>query len=334
MNALLLRFLKETQNKGRLKYYENHSLSLVSTFGIGGRARVFVTPFDTKTLCSAVRIASLSGRAVVIGNASNLLFDDYGFDETVISTVKLKKLEVLISPPEIKAATGEKVVLYAECGVMLPLLSAFAAREGISGFEGLCSIPATVGGAVCLNAGAYGTEISDNLLAYEVYSRKNSRIRLAIAEKNSFSYRKSPINSSAETVLGAYFRMPPGEKNEIEDKVRRSKACRAASQPIGARCAGSYFKRPIVSDLKSPFWGKSAGEIIDLCGLKGLSVGGAQVSCKHANFIINSNGRATACDVLSLAEKVKKEVLEKTGVRLCEEVEYIPFLSEYRTHKR
>jgi UDP-N-acetylmuramate dehydrogenase len=312
MNALFLQFLKEMQNKGRLKFYENHLLSLVSTFGIGGRARVFVLPFDKDSLIDTVRFASKYGRYAVIGNASNLLFDDCGFDGTVISTVKIKGI-----------LPNRHGSFYAECGVMLPSLCAFAQKNGYEGFEGLCSIPATVGGAIFQNASAYGTQISDKLVSYEVYIPSQNRLCLKDADSCEFSYRKGPIKSSDEIVIGAYFRAEMGNIVQIKAKMDKNKALRRALQPIDVKSAGSYFRRPSENEGTPTYKGKSAGQLIDMCGLKGMTFGGAQVSNKHGNFIINASGNAKAGDVLTLANEVKKAVYEKTGVLLCEEVEYV-----------
>ena len=327
MNTLFLRYLKEMQNKGRLKFYENHSLSLVSTFGIGGRARVFVIPKDTETFTDTVRLASKYGRYAVIGNASNLLFDDKGFFGTVISTVNLRTVGILTKPRlcednAVLKKSGEKRVIKADCGVMLPTLAAFALKNAFTGFEGLCSVPATVGGAIFMNASAYGTEISDKLIAYEIYCAEEDEKRLVFADKSAFSYRKSPIGKNGEILLCAYFKAEAGDTEQIKARMEQCKGFRAASQPIGERSAGSFFKRPNVSDPQSPFFEKSAGELIDLCGLKGTCVGGAAVSQKHANFIVNKGG-ATASDVRSLADKIKKTVHKRFGIMLCEEVEYV-----------
>ncbi len=309
------------QNKGRLKFYENHSLSLVSTFGIGGKARFFVIPYDTDALCRTVLYASRSGRYKVIGNASNLLFDDGGFDGCIICTVKLRKIH-LTSPSF--AANGDKAI-YAESGAMLPALTHLASNSGFMGFEGLCSIPATVGGALCLNAGAYGSEISDTLLAYECFCPKTNEISLTFASKSCFSYRKSPLMNSGKIILGAYFRAEPGDTEQIKARCERFKALRKENQPQGVKSAGSYFKRPKENEGFLPYQNKSAGQVIDMCGLKGAHVGGAQISPKHANFLINASGTAQANEVLALARLVKAEVYQKTGIRLCEEVEFVPY---------
>lgn len=328
MNALFMQFLKEMQNKGRLKFYENHSLSLVSTFGIGGRARVFVVPFDTEALCLVINLARKNGRYLVIGNASNLLFDDRGYAGTVISTVKIREISVKSHPITVTDSRvfekiNAKALLYASCGCMLPLLSATALNHGFTGFEGLCSIPATVGGAVRSNAGAFGTEISDTLVACEMFYPSNGKIELVFPDRSAFSYRKSTVCSGGGIVLSAYFVAKEGEKENIKSRMDRVKTLRASSQPIAVKSAGSYFKRPDERCGKMQYRGKSAGELIDRCGLKGLSVGGASVSSKHANFIVNESGNASANNVLALAKKIKSRVFAITGIRLSEEVEYV-----------
>ena len=333
MNSLFLQFLKEMQNKGRLKFHENHSLSLVSTLGIGGRARVFVMPYDTDTLCRCVFLAARCGRYKVIGNASNLLFDDCGFDGTVISTVKIKCITHILHPKgesekEILTLAGKNGAIYSACGTMLPALNCYAMGKGISGFEGLCSVPATVGGALCLNAGAYGSEISDKLIAYGVYDPKINEKKLVFADKSRFSYRKSPIYKSGLVVLCAYFRADTDDISKIKAKTEKNKSLRRENQPQGVKSAGSYFKRPKKGEGRGDFRDKSAGQIIDMCGLKGSSVGGAEVSTKHANFLINASGNAGSGDMLRLAKFVKTVVYKRTGIALREEVEYVPFKGE------
>ncbi len=327
MNALFLRFLTEMQNKGRLKFYENHSLSFVSTFGIGGNARVFVLPYDKEALVDTVRLASKTGRYAVIGNASNMLFDDCGFNGTIISTVKLTGISKVLRPEKelcgCVSALLHSEVICALCGTRLPSLSLYAVKNGIVGFEGLCSVPATVGGAICLNAGAYGNEISDRLVAYETYLLKEDTVCLKTVDKTEFSYRSSPIAKNGEIVLKAYFSAEKGNTEQIKSRVERNKRLRAELQPIGVKSAGSYFKRPKANEGLPLYRGKSAGMIIDMCGLKGVSVGGAQVSAKHGNFIINKKGNASAKDVMRLARYIKRTVYKRTRIKLVEEVEFL-----------
>ena len=303
---------------------------MVTTMGTGGRAEFYVTPYDIQTLVMTVREAGKYGRYKVIGNASNLIFDDRGFCGTVISTVKIRASGVLRQPrnaeeSRIFAKTGARVLMYATCGTWLPSLSLAAKNLGYTGFEGLCSIPATVGGALYTNAGAFGCEISDNLAALSIYLPEIEKTGLIFRDEMTFSYRKSSVGKSGEIVLCAYFFVRDGNRSKILEKTEESKKKRAATQPIGVRSAGSYFKRPDPGEGKAAYRGKSAGELIELCGLKGCTVRGAQVSEKHGNFIINASGKSRSSDIITLARKVKKKVYEKCGVRLVEEVEYVPY---------
>ncbi len=304
MNSLFEQYLKDAQSKGSLKYVKNRPLSAVSTFGIGGEAAFFVVPNDISSAKEILRILyDLKERYIVIGNASNLLFSDLGFDGAVISTKLLSSVY------------SENGILHAECGVMLPRLCNYAAENGYTGFEGLCSIPATVGGAIRMNAGAFGCEISDTLLSVSVYSPESDKTTVKSAKECGFSYRHSTAAGENEIILEARFIPETGKPDDILAKMDKNRQTRLKSQPSGVKSAGSYFKKPNAE--------KSSGELIDICGLKGKSVGGAFVSEKHGNFIINKNGSAKASEVLALAEIIKSTVFEKTGVLLKEEVIYI-----------
>lgn len=303
MNSLFEQYLKDAQDKGSLKYVKNRPLSAVSTFGIGGNAAFFVVPSNIPSAKEVLRVLyELKERYLVIGNASNLLFSDCGFDGTVISTKSLCHI------------SDENGVLAAECGVMLPRLSAYCAEKGYTGFEGLCSIPATVGGAIRMNAGAFGCEISDRLISVSVYSPESDKTVIKSVKECDFSYRHSAVANKNEIILEARFLPKTGKTADILEKIDINREKRANSQPTGVKSAGSYFKKP---DSE-----KSAGELIELCGLKGKRIGGAAVSEKHGNFIINEKS-ARAKDVLALAKLIKESVFRKTGVLLSEEVLYI-----------
>ena len=329
MKALVLQFLKEMQNKGSLNYSENHPLSLVSTFGIGGEAGVFVRVKNKEVLCELIRLLNGVLPYKVIGNASNLLFSDNGFSGAIISTKALNGAEIIsdarnATDQAVFDTFGVKKLILADCGCVLPHLCAIAQTNGITGFEGLCSIPATVGGAVINNAGAFGCEISDTLLACEVFYPDSDKILLRPIGSCDLGYRKSRLKHEGGIILSAYFGARECAPDAILAEMQKNKTLRSQSQPHDMRCAGSFFKRPRADEGYPPYKGKSAGELIDLCGLKGLTVGGASVSEKHANFIVNSNGKALASDVITLAETVKRVVWQKTGVLLLEEVEICP----------
>lgn len=310
MNKFSL-FLKDAQNKGILNYTENTPLSSVSSMGTGGKATFFVTPNTATALIDTVRSAESSGiYYTVIGNATNLLFSDLGFHGAVISTKRINTLCL------------NNGLIFAECGTPLPRLSHFALENAFSGFEGLVSIPATVGGALVSNAGAFGNEISDNLVSFSVYLPKTDAVEERTPKDFPFSYRKSHATDGGGIILSACFSKNNGDRGEISAKMVQNRERRRRSQPTGVKSVGSFFKKPdyigINKDVSTMYYGKSAGELIELCGLKGKTVGGAAVSEKHAGFIINKNS-ATTNDVKKLACEVKLTVLQKTGVILTEE---------------
>ena len=318
----VLSFLRNAQNEGSLKFYENRPLSELSSFGIGGPAAMIVYPLDAEALKRTAAEAFSSGtRSIVVGNATNLLFDDLGFDGMVISCASLKRVQY---PYRTERDPDGREYIYAECGASLPQLVNTVSRGGITGFEGLCSVPATVGGAIVSNAGAFGCEISDKLLSFEVFEPRTGTTRNRTKRETRFSYRESGAVMPGEVILCALFAAEKGDPEEISERLFAAKKKRLASQPQGVRSAGSYFKRPDAGEGFIPFRGLSAGELIDRCGLKGLRVGGAEVSEKHANFIINKGG-ATCRDVLTLAERIRETVFMVTGVTLSEEVRYIPY---------
>ena len=319
MHTLFLRFLKEMQNKGRLNYEAGYPLYKVSTFGIGGKAKYYVRPKTEEALIETVRAARQAEIAhIVIGNASNLLFDDTGYFGAVISTVKISGVF------SVDDESIGKNRLFAFCGAKLPVLSGRALQYGFTGFEGLCSIPATVGGALRSNAGAFGNEISDHLEYVKVFSEERDEAFLKSKAECGFSYRSSRVSENGEIILCACFSCEQRDKAQIADKMKLCKSKRSASQPTGVKSAGCYFKSPFPSEITDPRYGSaSAGEIIDRCGLKGLTVGKAAVSDVHGNFIINTAEKGSASDVLKLAETVKETVYKKTGILLREEVVFV-----------
>lgn len=323
MNTLFLRFLKEMQKKGRLSYFVGYSLKNVTTFGTGGKAGYFIQPFTEEALIDVLLKSEECGIAyIVIGNGSNLLFDDKGYSGAVISTVKLC---AIFSFDEDE--NSEKRYIFTMCGAKLPLLSMKAMGLGLSGFEGLCSIPATVGGAISLNAGAFGSQISDTLESIRVFSLSEKRVVLKSKCECGFAYRESKAAKDDECILSACFLCKKDEVENIRAKMLIYKKKRAGTQPIGQMCGGCYFRTPSESfDKSSAYYGISAGRLIDECGLKGLSVGSATVSKIHANFLINtSDGDGRTSDVIRLADIVKATVYKQTGIELTEEVRYVAY---------
>lgn len=279
-------------------------MSRHTSFRIGGPARrmAFLASGEQLVLLLA-EAERLGARPLVIGNGTNLLCPDAGLDRLVIDTsAALNRVE----------SAGPDTVT-AEAGASLARAADFACRQGLAGLEFAHGIPGTVGGAVCMNAGAYGGEMRQVVQAVTVLFPEEG-IRTLSGGDLAFGYRRSFLTDRPDAVvLRAVFRLAPGDPDEIRRQMRELMERRRASQPLDLPSAGSTFKRPE---------GYFAGTLIDQCGLKGLTVGGAQVSEKHAGFIVNRGG-ATSADVRELIRQVQARVLDATGVRLEPEVRII-----------
>lgn len=275
-----------------------------TSFHIGGPAKRMAFPSDTGELAFLLHLGQDCGaQPLVIGNGTNLLVSDEGLDRLVIETSNVNLLESGAEPNDVTAA----------CGVPLARLADFACKHGLSGLEFAHGIPGTVGGAVCMNAGAYGGEMKQVLIGASVLFPGEKPQFLWVEDLN-LGYRHSLLTEHPEAVvLAANFRLTPGNPEEIREKMRDLMQRRKTSQPLEWPSAGSTFKRPE---------GHFAGTLIDQCGLKGLTVGGAQVSEKHAGFIINC-GNATCADVQELIRQVQERVFTETGVRLEPEVRIV-----------
>ncbi len=278
------------------------SLKTLSTFRIGGVAPLVIYPKNIGELIGSVLF--LKGKGIpyeVIGNGSNLLFGDGVLDRVLIVTRELSDI------------CRDGTMVTAECGASLSRLASFAAQENLSGLSFAKGIPGTVGGAVFMNAGAYGGEMSmvvENSLALDVEAGE-----LFTVEDHAFGYRKSVYMEHPEWVcLAVNFSLTAGVREEIEAQMREFAQSRREKQPLEYPSAGSYFKRPE---------GYFAGKLIEDAGLKGLRIGDAAVSEKHAGFLVNF-GEATAEDMLALEAKVKEEVASRFGVELLREVRFIP----------
>lgn len=280
-------------------------MSRHTSFRIGGPARRMAFPKRAEQVVLLVDFARQCGaRPLVIGNGTNLLCPDEGLDRLVIDlSAGLTDLEKGQEPDTIAAS----------CGVSLARLASFACDLGLTGLEFAHGIPGTLGGALAMNAGAYGGEMCQVVQGVHVLF-PDEGIRLLTGEEMNFRYRGSLLTDRPDAVaLDAVVRLTPGDKEAIRAQMRELMARRKASQPLEYPSAGSTFKRPV---------GHYAGTLIDQCGLKGLTVGGAQVSEKHAGFVINRGG-ATCADVLALIEQVRWRVLDATGVTLEPEVRIV-----------
>lgn len=277
----------------------NEPMKKHTAFGVGGPARYFSAVRSLYTLNTLITSAKENKIPYkVLGNGTNVLVSDKGFDGLIITTKRLK--DIFLSCGEVKAMAG--ATLYD--------LMRFCVSHRMTGLEAVANIPATVGGAVVMNAGAFGHNISDCIISVETVS--DGKLKKYFKHDCKFSYRKSRFTSRKETVTAVNFKFGSGEREIIEASARSYADIRKKSQPIGKTC-GSVFKNP-TKDF--------AGKLIEQAGLKGYSIGGAVVSEKHANFIVNERC-AQASDIYSLIKYVKHKVKDTFGVTLKEEVEYV-----------
>lgn len=300
MRRRIIGFLKEKD----IPYRTDVSGATLTTFRIGGTCEVVATPLCLQQLAELVTFCAYDGIPyAVIGRGSNLLIAD-----GTVSTV-LIKTDLLNA-----ACIGEGYAL-VQCGCSLPGLAHQVARSGYADLAFAAGIPGSIGGAVYMNAGALGAEISSLVEWVEAYLPLQRKIRTYFNEELSYSYRNSIFQSKNEVVLRAKLRFQqPGEKNVVFSLMRQNITKRRNSQPLHMPSAGSAFRRP---EPHIP-----VGKLLDELGLKGLCCGRAAVSEKHAGFIVNLGG-ATACDVKALIASIQKITEEKTGIHLVPEIREI-----------
>lgn len=287
-----------------LRILQEEPMAKHTSFRVGGPARRMAFPKQGEQLVLLLSMAQECGaRPLVMGNGTNLLAPDKGLDRLVIETSGLSRLE----------AGAEPDSLVAESGVPLARAADFACKQGLTGLEFAHGIPGTVGGGVCMNAGAYGGELKQVVAGVSALFPEEG-VKFLTGEELAFGYRRSFLTEHPEAVvLSAVFQLLPGDPESIRATMRDLMARRKGSQPLEWPSAGSTFKRPE---------GHFAGTLIDQCGLKGRTVGGAQVSEKHAGFIINRGG-ASCADIKELICLVQETVLKKTGVPLEPEVKFV-----------
>lgn len=283
-----------------LELLEQEPMSRHTTFRVGGPVSFMAVPRTTKQAAAAVQVAAEEGIVpVFLGNGSNLLVPDHGLDAFVIKTVNgLCEISV----------DGTRIV--AGSGVLLSRLAVAARDHSLTGLEFAHGIPGSLGGAVTMNAGAYDGEMSQ-IVAAVTYLDTSGRIETT--DQFDFSYRHSAFQHGGRLILEAELRLQTGDQPSIRARMEDLMERRKSKQPLEWPSAGSTFKRP---------QGFFAAALIDQCGLKGLTVGGAQVSEKHAGFIVNKGG-ATCADILKLMDLVKEKVFEQTGVALEPEVKLL-----------
>lgn len=282
---------------------EGELLSNHTTFRIGGAAKYFAVPKNEEEIMEAVDFAIVKDLPYyILGKGSNVLFADEGYPGVIIEIgAGMEKVE----------RTGDTGIR-AQAGVSLSALAAFAAREGLSGLEFAGGIPGTLGGAVTMNAGAYGGEMQDVIVSAKVMDEEGAVQELS-CEELQLGYRTSIVQKKQFVVLEAEFLLKPGTTEEIQNTMKELNAKRRKKQPLEYPSAGSTFKRPE---------GYFAGKLIEDAGLRGYRVGDAQVSEKHCGFVVN-RGKATCAEVLQLIGDVQKTVKEQFGVQLEPEVRII-----------
>ncbi|MBX9232225.1 UDP-N-acetylmuramate dehydrogenase [Coprococcus catus] len=285
---------------------KDEPMSAHTTFRIGGPADYFVVPEDAASLGRGVALCRAEGVDYFItGNGSNLLVGDGGYRGVVFHICHTMD-DVAYEEK------GTELLVEAGAGVMLSSLARQVSSKGYTGFEYATGIPGTLGGGVTMNAGAYGGEISDNLLWAELMDETGAVLRLE-RDRLKLSYRHSVMMEQPLVVLRAGFSFTKGDAMAITEKVAELSRSRKEKQPLEYPSAGSTFKRPE---------GYFAGKLIQDCGLKGFRVGDAMVSEKHSGFVINV-GHATAADVMTLIRHVQQEVDRQFCVRIEPEVRMI-----------
>jgi len=296
-----------TAIRGEVRLQE--PMSSHTSYKIGGPADAFVVPVDRDDLSVLMREIKQQGLPfVVLGGGTNLLVRDGGFRGVVVS---LRKLDAIRITREYRSVGGTYMVISAEAGAPLARLVNFAVEHDLTGLEFAAGIPGTVGGALCMNAGTAQGEIGDVTDAVTLLTPDGDAV-LRHRDEMNFEYRTANV-PPGNVILDARIILRRGEREQIRERIKQLQDGRKERQPWGQPNAGSVFKNPLDD---------AAGKLIEQAGCKGLSRGKAQVSEKHANFIVNLGG-ATAADVIGLMEIVRERVLEMHRVRLEPEIKII-----------
>lgn len=295
------RSLEERLGSGAVRVSE--PMADHTTFRIGGPADLYVEPADAEALAAAAEICRRAGAPFyILGNGSDLLVSDEGYRGVMIATKKLRACQ----------ADRETGRVRAEAGILLSALARGALEASLTGLEFAAGIPGSLGGAVVMNAGAYGSEMKDVLVSADVLTPEGEILTLT-PEELDLGYRRSCIPGRGYIVLAAEFQLKKGDPAAIREYMDDLASRRRSKQPLEYPSAGSTFKRPE---------GHFAGKLIDDAGLRGFTVGGAQVSEKHCGFVINRD-HATAEDVMELCRAVQTKVKETFGVELEMEVRFL-----------
>ncbi|MDD5803659.1 UDP-N-acetylmuramate dehydrogenase [Blautia sp. HCP3S3_H10_1] len=287
---------------GNDRVLENEPMSKHTTFRIGGPADLFIMPETIGEIAQVIAVCKEEKVPYfILGNGSNLLVSDKGYQGVVVQLYR-----------SFGKITLEKNEIHAQAGALLSGIAAAAREASLTGFEFAGGIPGTLGGAVVMNAGAYGGEMKDVIKEVTVLTPEEEIITLQ-SDELQMGYRTSIIKKSGYIVLEAVISLQKGNQEEIRSRMQELAGMRSSKQPLSYPSAGSTFKRPE---------GYFAGKLIMDSGLRGYQVGGAQVSEKHCGFVINA-GNATAEDVTTLMKDVQRIVKEKFGVMLEPEVQFL-----------
>ena len=290
------------QAAGREQVLVDERMDRHTTFRIGGPADFFVIPETIEQLAQTVRICrEQKVPFYILGNGSNLLVGDKGYRGVIIQVYK-----------NLNAVHTDGQVISAQAGAMLSVIAKQALAHGLAGFEFTSGIPGTLGGAVVMNAGAYGGEMKDIIRKVTVLTPEG-KIQTIPGDQMEFGYRTSIVEKKSLIVLSAVIELENGNSEEIRSRMEELKRKRTSRQPLELPSAGSTFKRP---------QGYFAGKLIMDAGLQGFTVGGAQVSEKHCGFVVNRGG-ASAADVRELMRQVTEKVQERFGVTLEPEVKML-----------
>ena len=280
-------------------------MSKHTSFKTGGPAEFYITAKTIEDIQNIFQYAKTNRiKLYIIGNGSNLLVSDEGIKGIVLK-IAVDNIETLVS--------DFGILVNAGAGVKTMALAQILKKDGITGFEELAGIPGTIGGANYMNAGAYGKELKDIIVETKVINKETGKIETLKKEEQELKYRSSIFKNKKYIIIETTFNLQRGKPEEIERRMNEFSIQRKEKQPLEYPSAGSTFKR---GD------GFITAKLIDECGLKGYTIGGAQISEKHAGFIINK-GNATSKDILDLIDYTKKKVFEKFGVQIEEEVEII-----------
>lgn len=289
-----------------MERFRDKEMKDYTSFKAGGKAAEMVIVESVEELREILAEIDQAKRPyLMLGNGSNTLIKDSGFSGTVV------KLGESFHQVKIHGESGEKLV--CGCGALMSSVAKAALAESLTGFEFASGIPGSIGGAVFMNAGAYGGEMKDIVESVNLVSRDGKVLRTVSGEEMDFSYRHSILQETGEVAVSVVLRLSKGDAAKISETMRDLTKRRNEKQPVQYPSAGSFFKRPE---------GFFAGKLIQDAGLKGLSVGGAQVSELHSGFIINKGG-ATATDIIDLMHLVQNTVFDKFGVKLEPEVRII-----------